>query len=195
MRSRLISRRFFVFMGLITLPKTWIDNENVLYTDINADFQNIYNEFNGNIDNSNIKPGAAIDPTKISGTAMTLNAAQIVAGQKTFIKPILNAIQVLTTDIDTALINFDMSASNVHTVTLGGNRTLQVSNVSIGQFFQIDLIQDATGGRTVTWFGGIKWVNSQTPILTSTPGKIDSFVFKCIGTNSYIGYIAGTSIG
>lgn len=51
-------------MGLITKPKSWIDNENVIFSDLNSDFDTLYNEFNGNIDNSNIKPGAAIVESK-----------------------------------------------------------------------------------------------------------------------------------
>ncbi len=57
---------FFVFMGLATNPKTYADNENLLYTDLNNSFETIYNEFNGNIDNANIKSGAGIVESKIS---------------------------------------------------------------------------------------------------------------------------------
>ena len=52
-------------MGIITKDKTWADNENVTFTDINADFDALYNEFNGNIDNANIKAGAGIESSKI----------------------------------------------------------------------------------------------------------------------------------
>jgi len=44
-----------------------------------------------------------------------------------------------------------MAASNVHTVVLGGNRTLAVSNTSVGQSFILRLVQDGTGSRTVTF--------------------------------------------
>ena len=71
-------------MALITKPKTWIDNENVLYTDLNFEFDSIYNEFNGNIDNANIKSGAAIDPAKIANGAVDLSTTQTITGPKTF---------------------------------------------------------------------------------------------------------------
>ncbi len=53
-------------MGNIIKPKTWVDNENVLYTDINNNLDTLYNEFNGNIDNANIKATAAIVESKIT---------------------------------------------------------------------------------------------------------------------------------
>lgn len=182
-------------MALITKTKNWADNDNVLYTDINANFDALYNEFNGNIDNANIKSGAGIDVTKISGTALNLTSTQTVSGQKTFIKPILNAVQNVVTDADATTITFDMSASNVHVVTLSGNRTLAVSNVSVGQYFSIELIQDGTGGRSVTWFSTIKWQNSVVPTLLASAGNKDTFVFRCTGTNTYDGYIVGQNVG
>jgi hypothetical protein len=41
-------------MGTITKTKTWADNEGVNYTDINANFDTIYNEINGNLDSANV---------------------------------------------------------------------------------------------------------------------------------------------
>lgn len=53
-------------MGLISILKQWSDNENVTYTDLNGMFSTIYNAFNGNIDNNNIKADAAIAESKIA---------------------------------------------------------------------------------------------------------------------------------
>jgi hypothetical protein len=53
-------------MGLITKNKTWADAENVNYTDLNADFDTLYTEVNGNIDNANIDNAASIDESKIA---------------------------------------------------------------------------------------------------------------------------------
>jgi hypothetical protein len=83
----------------------------------------------------------------------------------------------ITTDIDGPTITFDMSVTNKHQVTLGGNRTLAVANVSSGQGFLLALIQDGTGTRTVTWFSNIKWASGTTPVLSTTPGKTDLFSF------------------
>lgn len=41
-------------MGTISKTKTWIDNDGVNYTDINANFDTLYNEVNGNLDADNV---------------------------------------------------------------------------------------------------------------------------------------------
>jgi hypothetical protein len=100
----------------------------------------------------------------------------------------------LTSDSDAATVTFDMNASNVHTVTLGGNRTLAVSNVAVGQAFTIRLVQDATGSRTVTWFSTIKWPDGTAPTLTTTANKVDTFGFICTSSGNYDGYIVGQAL-
>lgn len=92
-------------------------------------------------------------------------------------------------------INLDCQFYNVFSITMTGNITLSTpTNFQIGQFIQIDLKQDATGGRTCTWFSGIKWPDGVEPVLTTTANKIDSFVIKKIGTSSYLGYIVSQNL-
>lgn len=206
-------------MGVITKPKTWIDNENVTYTDLNGVADTIYNEFNGHIENANIDSDAAIDPSKISGTAVTLTGTQTltnktltaptitgptisgtVAGTPTITTPTLTkptingSIQGVTTATDGSTVTFNLSNSNIQTVTLEGNRTLALSNASTGQCFILRLVQDGTGSRTVTWFSTIKWPYGTTPTLTTTASKTDVFGFICTGTDTYDGFILGQSL-
>lgn len=94
---------------------------------------------------------------------------------------------------DGATITFNMQV-NKHTVTLGGNRTLAVADVSVGQVFLIRLVQDGTGSRTVTWFSGISWAGGTAPTLTTTPNKADVFGFLCTGTGAYSGFVIGQNI-
>lgn len=96
-------------------------------------------------------------------------------------------------DTDAATITFDR-IHKTHTVTLAGNRILAVANFNVGQYMAIDLVQDGTGSRTVTWWDGIKWADDVEPTLTTTANKTDSFIFKCVGTGAYIGYIAGQNL-
>jgi hypothetical protein len=98
------------------------------------------------------------------------------------------------TDTDGATVTFNMSASNRHLVVLGGNRTLAVSNVSIGQVFIIKLKQDGTGTRTVTWFSGISWPAAVVPTLTTTLNKADFFIFICTALNAYDGFTVGMNL-
>jgi hypothetical protein len=101
----------------------------------------------------------------------------------------------ITADTDGATVTFNLSTSNKHTVTLGGNRTLALSNATVGQQFTITLVQDGTGSRTVTWFSTIKWPNATPPPLTTTAAGIDVFTFLCVASNQYYGFTAGQAMG
>lgn len=111
------------------------------------------------------------------------------------IKPkVSGSYQNAITDTDGATITLDMAKANVHDITLGGNRTLAVTNITTNQYFQVDLIQDATGGRSVTWWSGIKWPDNIPPVLTPTANKRDSFLFRYLGSNQYAGYTVGQNL-
>jgi len=68
-------------MALITKSKTFVDNEKLLYTDLNSLMDTIYNEFNGSISNTNIASDAAIATTKISGTAATISGVETLTNK------------------------------------------------------------------------------------------------------------------
>lgn len=59
-------------MGLITDPYTFVDGDPIVASQPNERFDTIYNEFNGNIDNANIKTGAAIALSKLDLTSELL---------------------------------------------------------------------------------------------------------------------------
>jgi hypothetical protein len=103
-------------------------------------------------------------------------------------------LNYLTTATDGATVTFDLSQSRNWIVTLGGNRTLALSNVVTGMVFMITLKQDGTGSRTVTWWSGISWIDGTVPTLTTTANKADTFGFICTGTNTYYGYIVGQNL-
>jgi len=98
------------------------------------------------------------------------------------------------TDTDGTTVTFDLTTYKKHRVTLGGNRTLALSGVSAGDTFIISLIQDGTGGRTVTWFSTIKWADGVTPTLTTTANKADVFGFIQTSSNNYYGFIVGQNL-
>ena len=107
----------------------------------------------------------------------------------------------LVSGTDGATVTFDLNDSNTHRVTLGGNRTLAITNVSYGQKFTTRLTQDGTGSRTVTWFNNIHWAGGTAPTLTTTAHQTDVFGFICTAASGSIaqsgdfdGFVVGQNI-
>lgn len=152
----------------------------------------------GGIVNGDISNTAAIATSKlalgISGSVVGTTDTQTLSS-KTLTKPIINGSQQgLTTDTDGGTVTFDMSASNIHTVVIAGNRTFAVTNVAVGQAFVIRVVQDATGSRVVSWFATIKWPGGSAPTLTTTGNKTDVIGFLCTSSGNFDGYILGTNL-
>jgi hypothetical protein len=101
---------------------------------------------------------------------------------------------VITSDTDGSTVTFNLATSDWHRVTLGGNRTLALSNATVGQQFTVILAQDGTGSRTVTWWSTIKWPGGTAPTLTTAANGVDVFTFKCVNTNVYYGFTAGLDL-
>lgn len=97
-------------------------------------------------------------------------------------------------DTDGGTVTFDMTTKALHQVTLAGNRTLAVTNVTAGQTFMLKLIQDGTGSRTVTWFSTILWPGGTVPTLTTGPNKADWFGFVAKTSSTFDGFIIGQNL-
>ena len=93
-----------------------------------------------------------------------------------------------------SLINLNLDEGQVFSVTLAGNPTLALMNDSVGQTFILRLIQGAGGGKTVTWWSGIKWEDNVAPTLTTTAGKTDVFSFVVVSAGNYDGFISGQNM-
>ena len=101
----------------------------------------------------------------------------------------INANVAFVTLTDSATINWDVSQGSVATVTLGGNRVIAApTNLKVGTYI-LHIIQDGTGGRTVTWNSVFKWPAGVAPVLTTTGNRRDLFSFVCDGTNLYGSYL------
>jgi hypothetical protein len=100
---------------------------------------------------------------------------------------------IITADGDAATVTFDLDLSDKHQVVLGGNRTLALTNDNDGQTFLVVLQQDATAGRTVTWWTGILWPGGTIPTLTTTANKRDVFSFMRLSSGVYLGWLVGAN--
>jgi hypothetical protein len=87
---------------------------------------------------------------------------------------------------DGATISWAVGAAQVATVTIAGNRTFGApTGLVSGAFYSLNVIQDATGSRTITWNAVFKWTGGTAPTLSTAASAKDFFVFRSDGTNLY----------
>jgi hypothetical protein len=83
----------------------------------------------------------------------------------------------------------DLVNGNVQKLTLTGNCTITLTGPATGAYRSMLLyvFQDATGSRTITWPGSVKWGTAGAPTLTTTASKMDKILLDTVdgGTNWY----------
>lgn len=78
----------------------------------------------------------------------------------------------------------DTALGGVVNFTMTGNCTFTFPTVGAGGSFKMRLVQDATGSRTATWPGTVKWPGGTAPTLTTTAARSDDLEFTSFdGTN------------
>lgn len=86
-------------------------------------------------------------------------------------------------------ITLDLVNGNVQRVTLTGNCTITLTSPASGAMRAMTLLvfQDATGSRTITWPGSVKWGLAGAPTLSTGPGLMDIVSLFTVdgGTNWY----------
>ena len=115
--------------------------------------------------------------TSAASKVLTANANNLT----TISGAILNTQDTLT---DQATIAWDVIASPVAFVTLGGNRTMAApsgTGAAAGQFISLLVKQDGTGGRTITWNAVYEFPSDTAPTLTATANLGDIFSFRYNG--------------
>ena len=91
-----------------------------------------------------------------------------------------------TTLTDAASISWDASANQVTSVTITDSRTMAApTNMVDGGVYVLTVIQDSTGGYTMSWNAVFKFAAATAPTVTSTADARDVFVFISDGTNMY----------
>lgn len=82
--------------------------------------------------------------------------------------------------------NLDFSLGNVQQFTFGaGNATFTFSNIPNSAKLTIVIIQDGTGGRTLTWPATAKFIGATAPTLSAGANARDIINFYSDGTNIY----------
>lgn len=131
-------------------------------------------------------PYVAVSPTvPVAVTVQATSPGQVTispaglpgpvgGAQTTAIAP---AVTVLS---DGATIAVNASLGNCFRVTLGGNRTLLAPAGGLdAQQITFEIIQDATGSRTLAYQAGYSFPASiGTPVLSSNPGDHDFLAFQ-----------------
>jgi hypothetical protein len=92
----------------------------------------------------------------------------------------INAADKHQTLTDGATINWNMDNGGSAQVTLGGNRTMAApTRLRQGATYVLQVIQDGTGSRTITWNSIFKWPGGATPLLSTAASSKDLFSFYC----------------
>jgi len=95
---------------------------------------------------------------------------------------------------DGATINWNLRTQPVAKVTLAGNRTMAAPTfMRDGASYVLRVIQDGTGGRTISWNAAFKWEGGIAPLLSTTGGAVDIFSFHSDGTNMHGVLMSGGS--
>lgn len=84
---------------------------------------------------------------------------------------------------DAATIDINWANGAHQYVTLGGNRTFTFTGGVAGGKYILEIIQDGTGSRTVTWPATAKWPGGTAPTLTTTAAAKDFIGFIYDGSN------------
>lgn len=74
---------------------------------------------------------------------------------------------------------FDAASAAWHSATLDANCTFSFTGAVSGAVANItlELLQDGTGSRTVSWPGSVIWKGGSPPTLSTAPGAVDIVTF------------------
>ena len=124
-----------------------------------------------------------ITGAKAFTSTVTIAGAAVMTSTATFTGSVvvsapINVNTVTLTDAASIVPSFD--SGNTFVVTLGGNRTLAApTSAGIGQSGSIRVIQDATGGRTLSYNSAYQFVSGSAPTMDTSAGAQSILVFSC----------------
>jgi hypothetical protein len=137
----------------------------------------------------NLLDGATVTTAELNysdlATLGTTAASKVFTADANNLTTVSGAVAyVEDTLTDGATITWNVIDSPVAKVTLAGNRTLSAPSGTTpiaGQFISLLIIQDGTGGRTITWNAVYEFAADTAPTLTATASLGDLFTFRYNG--------------
>jgi hypothetical protein len=134
--------------------------------------------------------GTGVTTSTGSGSVVLSTSPTITTGTYTGLRETKTAPA-----ISAGALTLNCSSGNVFAVSLNANITsITFSNVpTTGTAYALTLSFTADGtARTVTWGASVKWPGGTAPTLTSTSGKVDTFVLTTWdGGTTWYGFVAG----
>jgi len=131
--------------------------------------------------------------------AATLSG-QLSAADQTIERPVIKDYGEAENNLGTmgATETVDLELANFAYGTLGANCTLTFSNPpasgTLGSL-TLELTQDGTGSRTVTWPASVTWPAGTPPTLSTGAGDVDVFTFYTRdGGTTWRGFTAGLDL-
>ena len=126
--------------------------------------------------------GSANQALKTDGSGALGFASFLLATETTNGQVVTGGVRgAITTLTDAATIAVDMDDNNNFKVTLGGSRTLgNPTNVVEGQTGFIEVIQDGTGSRTLSYGSNYRFVGGTAPTLTTTASSKDVLAYAVL---------------
>lgn len=130
----------------------------------------------GNVDNTSDvnKPVSTAQQTALDGKVNVING-----GGETF----------HDNGNSSTAATLDLATGNVQKLTLTANCTITLTSPTSGAYRSMLLLlfQDATGSRTVTWPGSVKWGTAGAPTLSTGANKMDKILLDTVdgGTTWY----------
>ena len=172
-------------MGLVTrTPASFVSGAPIASADVNQNLNDLYNEFNGLIDNDNIKPAAGIEDTKL---------AQITAPAKVDASTALTGLipsasqDKISALVDGANVPTVASASTIFTLQMSsGTATRQLDNPSAavaGMKRVWKLTQDNPGGQIITFGTEFRFISGLTFVASTGTNAVDYIGAIYDGTN------------
>lgn len=140
------------------------------------------------ISNCNSAPGFK----KSAQPGETFQAVSNGASYDSITPRVNNVIQALS---DGATIVWDTDISGTASVTLGGNRTLSITNHQDGGVYQLWVTQDGTGSRILTQPAAAKKAAADSLTLSTGINKVDLLVYTYNATKAIFETAAKLDIG